>query len=172
MLQPRYTHNSSYCAPFHPAPLPLLPLAGSSSPLHIFPEVFPHPHPHPHPNTKYTLDSLKPDSKSEEQSSTLLQNPESKQLGAHFNVGRNENAETVPSLATTATDLPTPSLLFSHFTGRYWFPVLFFLLHVLVGLHLLLVQQAGSLEFTFLPDKLWSKRKFINFWFQAHLQNR
>lgn len=66
---------------------------------------------------------------------------------------------TNPYLAIRATDLPSPSFLFSHFTGRYWFPVLFFLLHVLVGPHLFLIQQAGSLEFTFLPDKLPSQTK-------------
>lgn len=45
-----------------------------------------------------------------------------------------------PFLAITSTDLPSPSFLFSHFTGRYRFPVLFFLLHVLVGSHLFLIQ--------------------------------
>lgn len=67
----------------------------------------------------------------------------------------------IPNLAIPATDLPSPSVLFSHFTGRYWFPVLFFLLHVFVGPHLFLVQQAGSLEFTFLPDELKSRRELI-----------
>lgn len=67
-------------------------------------------------------------------------------------------AETIPYLESMVTDLPSPSLLFSHFTGRYWFPVLFFLLHVLVGPHLLLIQQAGSLEFSFLPDKLQTRK--------------
>lgn len=65
------------------------------------------------------------------------------------------------NLVMPATDLPTPSVLFSYFTGRYWFPVLFFLLHVFIGPHLFLVQQAGSLEFTFLPDELESRRKLI-----------
>lgn len=83
--------------------------------------------------------------------------------GMLYVMRKNEHAQTIPYSTTTATDLPTPSLLFSHFTGRHWFPILFFLLHVLIGPHLLLVQQAGSLEFTFLPDKLQRQKKWVIF---------
>lgn len=70
VLQPPDIHNCSYCAPFHPAPIPLPALSSSSSPSTSFLKYSPHPH----TNTKYTVDSLKPHTKSEEQSSTLLQN--------------------------------------------------------------------------------------------------
>lgn len=124
-------------------------------PLHIFPELLPPP---PHKQNVHTRDPSQAHSNKVKCFNYKIC---TKRLGRIFCSEQKltDATETIPYLAIRATDLPSPSFLFSHFTGRYWFPVLFFLLHVLVGPHLFLIQQAGSLEFTFLPDKLPSQTK-------------
>lgn len=152
---PCYAHNCSYCALLHSAPLPLFPLQRSSTPSTS--SLSSSPHPHTNKMCTQEIQVRRTRIKLNALTTKYVQSG----LGAFSAVSKKltDATETIPYLAIRATDLPSPSFLFSHFTGRYWFPVLFFLLHVLVGPHLFLIQQAGSLEFTFLPDKLPSQTK-------------